>query len=355
MTKNNINYFGSTNNSTPAARLLGAKLAGGWTVIEKLERLPGATGGCFSEGYLVENGEKRGFLKALDFSAAFNSPDPARELQAMTTAYNFERDLLEHCKAKRLDRVVFSIGDGSICIDPTNPLGTVQYLIFDLADGDIRQHLDQANRIELAWKLRTLHYIAVGLTQLHGQGISHNDLKPSNVLVFKSQSKIADLGSATRRSVPSPNDDYDVVGDPVYAPPEELYGFHLSDWNRQRIGCDMYLLGSLILYIFTGMGANSLIALKRPAVQKSQIYSFANILPELQQGLSEVLIDFQRILPAGCGELAVMVAQLCEPDPAKRGHPKNRIGHQNPCSLERYVSRFEVLARKAEMKVLGAS
>src|SRR5688500_2118674 len=108
MTSVRLKYSKPIDNSAPATRLLGAKLAGGWTVTKKLERPPNATGGQFSAGYEVENEDgRRGFLKALDFSAAFDNPDPARELQAMTTAFNFERDLLERCKAKRLDKVVF--------------------------------------------------------------------------------------------------------------------------------------------------------------------------------------------------------------------------------------------------------
>lgn len=60
----------------------------------------------------------------------------------------------------------------------------VFYLIFELADGDIRRHLAVQESLDLAFVLRTLHHVAVGLDQLHRADIAHQDLKPSNVLIY---------------------------------------------------------------------------------------------------------------------------------------------------------------------------
>ena len=99
--------------SRPAAKLVGLSLPGGWTVVERLERLPVQTGSCFSEGYgIVREDGTKAFLKALDFAAALKADDPARALQAMTEAYNFERDLLQRCQ--RMDRVVRGLEDGKV-------------------------------------------------------------------------------------------------------------------------------------------------------------------------------------------------------------------------------------------------
>src|SRR5438270_14033101 len=90
----------------PASRLSGLELDGGWRVVERLERPPGATGGMFSIGYIVESptGE-RAFLKALDYSSAFEADDVPKALEAMTTLFNYERDLLAKCERERLNRV----------------------------------------------------------------------------------------------------------------------------------------------------------------------------------------------------------------------------------------------------------
>ena len=169
----------------PAETLVGLSLPGEWYVDSILYRPPTSTGGKFSVGYLVVNEDgRKGYLKALDFSSAFQQPDPPRALQDMTAAYNFERDLLAKCKERRFGRVVTPLADGSVSA-PGNfgPLGKVSYLIFELATGDVRKEVSQWERFDLAWALRSLHQSATGLNQLHSAEIAHQDLKPSNILV----------------------------------------------------------------------------------------------------------------------------------------------------------------------------
>src|SRR5438046_680864 len=124
----------------PATLLAGRVLPGGWRVIAPLS---GSTGGRFSVGYLVESADaKKGFLKALDYSRAFNAPDVARAMEAMTSAYNFERDLLTKCREQRLSKIVMAIDSGSVEIPGAPAGGIVEYLIFELAEGDIRKRMD---------------------------------------------------------------------------------------------------------------------------------------------------------------------------------------------------------------------
>jgi len=96
----------------PCECLAGLELSGGWRVDSIIRRPPISTGGKFSVGYLVINADGRSaYLKALDFSAAHQSQDPSRELENLTKAYNFERDLLAQCKTRRLRRVVTPLAD----------------------------------------------------------------------------------------------------------------------------------------------------------------------------------------------------------------------------------------------------
>jgi serine/threonine protein kinase len=61
--------------------------------------------------------------------------------------------------------------------------------------------------------------MATGLHELHSQRIAHQDLKPSNVLVFSQrEAKNADLGRATLRGQVGPFDEFPVAGDLSYAP-----------------------------------------------------------------------------------------------------------------------------------------
>jgi hypothetical protein len=340
----------------PAYRLEGLELDGGWTVGARLEPGPHATGGNFSCGYpILGKDGKRAFLKALDFSPALGAPDPARALQSLTEAYNFERNLLEMCTARRMDRVVQAISDGKVKVDDT-ALGTVQYLILECGDCDIRTQLSLVSRIETAWKLRSLHHIATGLGQLHSSSIAHQDLKPSNVVVFAgAESKISDLGCASLRGSTGPRDHLSFAGDAAYAPLETLYGYVDPEWNLRRLGCDLYLLGSMVVFFFTGLTTTALVSIYLNPGHHWRKWdgTYADVLPYLREAFRRAMESFgDHIVNSRLREeLKLIVRQLCDPDPKLRGHPLNRRGVSNPAGVERYVSSFDLLAWKAELGI----
>ena len=341
--------------NSPAHMLQGLTLDGGWIVSESLQKTYAGTGGNFSVGYLVSKptGEQ-GFLKALDISRAMTSHDPAREIQYLTEAFNYERDVLEKCREKRLGRVVYAIDSGKVMVNGFGNFGAVQYLIFERADGDVRRHLDFSQQFDLAWILRTLHHIATGLKQLHGQGVAHQDVKPSNILIFdKISSKLADLGRSATQGVSCPHSHMPLPGDPNYAPPNQFYGYILNDWSRQRYGSDAYLLGSMIVFFFTGVSMTALI--KRHVVQSQLSSDFARDLPYWINAFGLAVQDFEHALADKLGDqfkeireaLVNLVRELCFPDPEKRCDTKSRSA--GSLMLERYVSRFDLLARKSEI------
>ena len=102
--------------------------------------------------------------------------------------------------------------------------------------------------------------LPAALQQLHSVQIAHQDLKPSNVLVFDDQhSKLADLGCASENETICPRDTLDCAGDYTYAPPELLYRQVSSDWRTRRLGCDMYLFGSMVVFFCTGVSMTHLL------------------------------------------------------------------------------------------------
>lgn len=336
----------------PAHRLTGLTLENGWHVTELQQRTTSATGGTFSVGYLVENkgAGRLGFLKALDFSGALKTQDPPRVLQNLTVAFNYERDLLMLARQKSMSRVATTIEDGAVDVD-SSVIGRVPYLIFDRADSDIRS-LQQARSFDNSWILRSLHQLTVGVSQLNGNGIAHQDVKPSNTLVFSGVgTKISDLGRAVIKGSVSPYDGLAIAGDPGYAPPELLYSYTSRDWDKHRIGCDLYQLGSMFVFLFTQTTVNALVYahMSRAHLPMFWTGTFEDVLPFIQMAFASAMADFRTSLPDDFGdEMVEMVAQLCNPKPEERGHPRNRIGHSNPYSLERYVSRLDLLARRAE-------
>jgi eukaryotic-like serine/threonine-protein kinase len=192
--------------SNPAENLLGSTLENDWIVIERIAMGPHSTGGNFSVCYVVERGGQKAFLKALNLGRAFASKDFMAILEALVVAHNYECDILRVCAEKKLSKVVTILEDGVVPADPDNGIQIpVNYIIFEMADKTARDHIALAVKLDNAWKMRSLHNVAVGLNQLHKNGIAHQDLKPSNVLFFEKEkeSKIADLGRAESRSTQS--------------------------------------------------------------------------------------------------------------------------------------------------------
>lgn len=339
--------------TSPAYQLAGLNLDGGWYVKKRLDGAPGATGSMFSCGYeIADQNGRTAFLKALDYTSAFNAPDAPTALNALTAAFIFERDLLRRCRTRKLDRVVRSTGDGRVKVDESQ-LGLVDYLIFETADGDLRTQLSAMNRVEDAWKLRALHHMATGLNQLHSEGIAHQDLKPSNALVFGGKEvKIADLGCASLRGTVSPRDHHPFPGDPIYAPPELLYGYLEPEWTMRRLGCDAYLLGSMIVFLFAGTSATGLLYSELSPEHRWRKWSgtYADVLPYVREAFGRALERFGSAIGNATlrPELQTLVRYLCEPDVSLRGHPLNRRGFVSRLSLERFISKLNLLAFRAE-------
>ena len=61
---------------------------------------------------------------------------------------------------------------------------------------------------------------------MHINDMANQDLKPSNVLVFRqNSSKLGDVGRAAYRGHSPPHETFACAGDPAYAPPEALYDY----------------------------------------------------------------------------------------------------------------------------------
>lgn len=334
--------------------MAGAVLPNGWRVISRIT--PPSTGSCFSVGYLVENESgNSGFLKALDLSGAMRSTDMTRELKNLLVAFEFERDLLDKCKSHRFTRVVYAIEYNQAEVDPNDPMGTVPYLIFERADGDIRRAMDELAAFDLAWALRSLHGIAVGIRQLHSVGIAHQDLKPSNILTFQGVGvKLADLGRASTLSSRGPWDDYKLPGDPRYAPPEQLYGFSPVDWGQRRVAADLYHLGSMVHFLFADLSLTAALMQHLSCEHKVGGWkgTFEDLLPHLAHAFSLVLHEFSEKVPIDVrDDVVAAVRYLGDPDPRLRGHPVSRQAPGQQFTLDRFVSLFNQLALKIESKM----
>ncbi len=339
--------------ATPSELLDGQDI-NGWVVQQKLGTYPGMTGGHFSTGYIVKKDETPAFLKAMDLHNALIQG--LAKVQEVSAQFEYEKDVLLLCGDRRLSRIVRLLDHGKFVLPGTPPAlmltQQVFYMVFELAEGDIRRQLTVSGAKSVAWKYRVLHHAAIGLTQLHGAGIAHQDLKPSNVLAFEREKsfKLSDLGRVSTKTMFAPTDEYAFPGDLAYAPPEYHYGYTPSDYQDKRLGSDAYLLGSLISFLFGHVGALVNTLLNVPVEYRPSAWqgAFGDILPYLVSAHTQATHNLAEAFPHHHrDELRDMYFYLCHPDPAVRGHPRARKLTGKPLGLERYVSRFDMLGRQA--------
>ena len=338
---------------TPSERLLHVELPGGWLVVQDAPH-ESLTGGCFSTGYVVEQRDgRRAFLKAMDYSRAFRGPleSLSIRLEDVTKSINHERTLLARCEDRKLSRIIRAVDSGQYRCPDWAETDVVEYLIFELAESDVRHQLEVIEKVTLAWKFEVLHQIAIGLRQLHNIDIAHQDLKPSNVLVLDHENtKIADLGRAACKDLAAPHSELQIPGDPTYASPESSYNSVPEDWNARRMGCDCYHLGSMVAYFFSGTCMTELLFghLEERFDPQNWEGSYEDVLPHLQEAFGRVLEALSPEIPESVRQNVLEILdQLSNPDYRKRGHPTNRRQLGNSYSLERYVSKFDLLYRRS--------
>ncbi|NWC48926.1 protein kinase [Pseudomonas edaphica] len=359
---------------TPATRLQGMELSDGWIVEELIACGRGGThadcsGGTYSVAYRVRKGNSVAFLKALDLDSVITDDgddDFVDSINRATQAFGDERQLNELCAKSRMRQVVTILGHGTVKVDrkPEDHVPRVAYLILELADGgDVRSHITQTSNTDYAKKFSYLKDVLLGIGQLHNEEISHQDLKPSNVMVFSQfGAKVGDLGRATIKGYGRGAFEQDsIAGDYGYAPPEQLYGHVPTEWIDRRQRADLYQFGSLVCFLVLGFTVNALIKERLPAAVGPKHWfpdqaggsSYTQALPYLESAFYEGLQDCKMTLPAWAADKVVsLISQCSNPDYSKRG-AKQLLGNAGlGLGLNRFISALENLRTEAKKQAI---
>lgn len=342
---------------TVAHHLAGITIEDGWIIDHEIPKTIGETGGYFSVQYIATRGDEKCFLKAIDIEKAIMktpSLDFTKVLQEQMNSYNYEKELLEYCKSHATSKIVLIKGAGVVRKNGTT--FPVPYLLFDLADGNVKNYVKFQNDMDFSWKLKSLHDIANGLQQLHNIHIIHQDVKPSNILQFKDDSKLTDLGRSKCPDLKGPYDNMVFSGDTTYAPLEThpVFDFLMpKDWYDKNLAMDSYLLGNLMTFYFTGMNMTSILYHRLGKYGLSIANSFDERKAYLDREFNEAIEEIRFSIKYSEFQvpIAEMISELCNPDPKKRNDEKTLRQAGSNYALYRYISKLDLLRRKAEIKL----
>ncbi len=332
--------------------LKGKTTPAGWLIGDPVSFAADHTGGYFSNCHYVSRDGQRAFLKALDIEKF-----DITQLMGVMSGFQYESDLLGVCKDKRLNRVVQVLESDKIERDPTASavLRYVPFLVFELADGDIRNTVDVSASVTNQWRFYVLHQTTLALLQLHGQSIAHQDLKPSNVLVFPdARLKLGDLGRSSLRGFPAPHDSLPRPGAANYAPFEQRYGDVPSDWVERRLSSDVFHLGSLAVFAFTNICLPEYVMGKLADPYRPENWGapYAEVMPYIQAALTQSIHEIADDFPDQFrNDLVALVLDLCHPESARRGRSDDKSkASVGLLWLQRYASRFDILEKTARVR-----
>lgn len=351
---------------TPKHKLLGVTLSSGWKIVNQLHRTPGATGGNFGVGYIAQKADETAFVKAVDFVDAMGSADPMGGILSLASDATFEKEVLEYCTARGMSHVLRYFGSEYVFTVPGDIFSQVFCLVMEVGQKDLRRERSTVSSPSCVWVLKVMSDVSLALAQLHRGGISHQDLKPSNVISVgdnKSANqvmKIGDLGRVTRRDRKGPFDAEVWPGDPSYTPPEIWYGHLQTDWNDKREAADAYMLGSLLVFLCTGATIQSLISTLIPKQYFPGTWGGSfdkDLIPVLQDCHARVLEIHVRptLWPEIVDETMKIAQELTHPDPQQRGDRRARREVGRSVGMGRIHQRIHSLYLRASAIERGRS
>ena len=178
---------------------------------------------------------------------------------------------------EREAKAVSSLNHPHICtLHDVGEQDGIHYLVMEYVEGETLQQRLEKGRLPLDQALEYAIQIADALDKAHRQGVVHRDLKPGNIMITKSGTKLLDFGLAKLKARSAPLDQWstiedqepltaegEILGTLQYMAPEQLEG------NEADARTDIFAFGTTVYEMVTG---------KRAFQGKSQASLIAAIL-----------------------------------------------------------------------------
>ncbi|MBP2364498.1 serine/threonine-protein kinase [Pseudonocardia parietis] len=121
------------------------------------------------------------------------------------------------------------------------------YLVMELVDGPTLKDVIAREDLPPDDIRRIGTEVAQTLAYVHGQGVTHRDVKPSNILIDSDgRARLADFGVAALLGADSHTAAGEIIGTPAYLSPEQVQGRDVGPPT------DVYALGLVLLEAWTG-------------------------------------------------------------------------------------------------------
>jgi len=142
------------------------------------------------------------------------------------------------------------------------------YLVCDLIDGTSLVEVMKRGPMAPAQAVAMGELLARAVEHCHRAGVLHRDLKPANILIRADDGEpvLTDFGMAGMRGAERLTRTGDLLGTPLYMPPEQVLGLHRQIDARSEV----WSLGALIYEMLAGeppFGGKSLVELSKAITQ----------------------------------------------------------------------------------------
>ena len=149
-------------------------------------------------------------------------------------------------------RVMAGLGAGTVrVLDVGTAENGAPYVVMDLLDAEsLRARVQRRRALPLAELAPLVHDVAVALDALHARGLLHQDIKPDDILVIRTEGR--EVGLLTGMSLAGPPIDGTrgggVLGTPYFLAPERLQAGFGTDARS-----DLWSLGVVVYFAATGV------------------------------------------------------------------------------------------------------